>query len=259
MGTHMARWLRGGLGLSLLIVVLAPAAWADQPTVAVVNNPTLGSILVNSSGFTLYHLVPEQNGHVLCTGMCTQLWGPLLLPSGVTAPTAAPGITGTLGVTTRPEGGQQVTYNGWPLYTFARDQKAGDTNGEAFFKVWFVVRAEAVPLAATVAERLNIRITTSRSTTLGVVTARFTYQNRQIQSSCAISRCQMALPYGVTVHLTQKSTNGAISRFVEWRMKVLQSGAKIRTTNAAATSLTMNHSYRVTAVYTAAPAPRCTC
>ena len=47
-----------------------------------------------------------------------------------------------LGTTPRSDGKAQVTYNGHPLYTFAGDQKPGDTSGQgvnAFGGLWYVV------------------------------------------------------------------------------------------------------------------------
>ncbi|NBD25777.1 plastocyanin/azurin family copper-binding protein [Paenibacillus glycinis] len=42
----------------------------------------------------------------------------------------------------RADGTEQTTYKGWPLYYFAKDQKAGDTLGEAVGGVWFVAKAD---------------------------------------------------------------------------------------------------------------------
>jgi hypothetical protein len=54
--------------------------------------------------------------------------------------TAGDGATGTLATITRADDGKnQVTYNGIPLYYFAKDAKAGDINGQGIKGVWFLV------------------------------------------------------------------------------------------------------------------------
>ncbi|MBI4234088.1 MAG: cupredoxin domain-containing protein, partial [Chloroflexi bacterium] len=69
-----------------------------------------------------------------------QLWPPLLTAGD---PTAGAGATATLlGTSKRKDGSSQVTYNGWPLHYFSRDQKPGDTTGQAVGGVWFVISSE---------------------------------------------------------------------------------------------------------------------
>src|SRR6185436_11529732 len=50
-----------------------------------------------------------------------------------------------LGTTTRTDGSTQVTYNKYPLYTFAFDPKPGDTNGQAVKSIWWVLNGKGVP------------------------------------------------------------------------------------------------------------------
>ena len=111
--------------------------------VATTSNAKFGTILVDSSGKTLYTLT--SGGHaVACTGACVSVWPPLLRPAGVTSATGGPGVTG-LGVTTT-SGGQQVTQAGLPLYRFAGDSAAGVANGDginSFGGVWHVVKTGA--------------------------------------------------------------------------------------------------------------------
>jgi predicted lipoprotein with Yx(FWY)xxD motif len=141
--TFAPRWLIITLCLTVGLIV-APRAHA-APTqqsaalVQVATNPTLGTILVDSQGFTLYELTSETGGKIHCAGGCLKFWPPLLLPAGTTAPTGGTGVGGTLGVITRSDGTQQVTYNGFPLYHFAFDKAPGDTNGNgivAFEGLW---------------------------------------------------------------------------------------------------------------------------
>lgn len=90
---------------------------------------SLGTILVDSQGMTLYHLSVEQNGKFICTSSsCTALWHPLTVSAGATPS----GEVGSLGTVKRPDGTTQVTYKGSPLYTFAQDKQPGETNGQGF-------------------------------------------------------------------------------------------------------------------------------
>jgi predicted lipoprotein with Yx(FWY)xxD motif len=99
---------------------------------------SLGTILVDSQGMTLYRLSGEQNGKFICTSSaCLGVWHPLIAPSGG----APSGEVGSLGTVKRPEGTMQVTYKGMPLYTFAQDKQAGETNGQGIKDVgtWSVI------------------------------------------------------------------------------------------------------------------------
>jgi predicted lipoprotein with Yx(FWY)xxD motif len=104
-------------------------------------NPSLGSFLVNASGWTLYAFTKDTQGTSstaavsACTDTCTSVWQPLLTNG---APTASTGVTASmLGMLTRSDGSVQVTYNGWPLYTYSQDMAAGDTNGQAYKSLWY--------------------------------------------------------------------------------------------------------------------------
>jgi predicted lipoprotein with Yx(FWY)xxD motif len=105
-----------------------------------VANSSLGSILVNSSGRTLYLFKADVGTTSACSGACATAWPPLLVTG---KPIAGSGLTGSkLGTTTRSDGTQQVTYNGHPLYLFIKDTKPGQTTGQgltAFGAPWFVV------------------------------------------------------------------------------------------------------------------------
>jgi predicted lipoprotein with Yx(FWY)xxD motif len=98
----------------------------------------LGAILVNGQGRTLYYFVPERGGRIVCIGQCTNAWPPLFAAS--MAPTAGAALPGQLGIVARSSS-EQVTYNNWPLYTFAGDARPDQTNGQGVFGFggkWFV-------------------------------------------------------------------------------------------------------------------------
>jgi predicted lipoprotein with Yx(FWY)xxD motif len=101
---------------------------------------SLGRILVNSRGHTLYLFEKDKHGKSACTGQCPTFWPPLIATA---KPRAGAGArTSLLGTTKRSDGRLQVTYNHHPLYTFVKDTKKGQTNGEgvnAFGAEWYGV------------------------------------------------------------------------------------------------------------------------
>jgi|ERR1700682_2500267 predicted lipoprotein with Yx(FWY)xxD motif len=117
--------------LAATIFVLHPAAThAAQSKGAVVSTAktSLGRILVTSNGRTLYLFEKDRNGKSACSGQCAVFWPPLIT-SG--KPIVTGGARASLiGTTRRADGRLQVTYNHHPLYTFVKDTKAGQTNGE---------------------------------------------------------------------------------------------------------------------------------
>lgn len=107
-----------------------PTGSGSTATVKVSSNPTFGDILVDSTGRALYTYGPDAGHHGIseCSGACLQAWPPLTVPAGAT-PAAGSGVTGTLAAVAQPNGTDQVTYNGLPLYTFAQDNAAGEVTG----------------------------------------------------------------------------------------------------------------------------------
>ena len=105
-----------------------------------VANSSLGSILVDSTGRTLYLFKADSGTKSACAGACATAWPPLLATG---TPTAGTGLTASkLGTISRSDGTQQVTYNGHPLYLFVKDTKPGQTNGQgvtAFGAAWFAL------------------------------------------------------------------------------------------------------------------------
>jgi predicted lipoprotein with Yx(FWY)xxD motif len=120
----------------------AASSGEGAATVKSASNAALGkTVLVDSQGMTLYRLSGEQNGKFICTSSaCTQVWHPLAASSGT--PT---GKVGSLATVRRPDGTEQVTYKGMPLYTFAQDQAAGEAKGQGIKDVgtWTAVTVAA--------------------------------------------------------------------------------------------------------------------
>ncbi|HET6997929.1 MAG TPA: hypothetical protein VFI03_05005 [Solirubrobacterales bacterium] len=105
--------------------------------------PSVGMVLVNTEGFTLYEFEKDKGSTSTCNGACAEAWPPLTTEG---APKAGNGATESkLGTSKRSDGSEQVTYGGRPLYTFAGDTKAGEANGNGldnFGAKWFALNAQ---------------------------------------------------------------------------------------------------------------------
>jgi predicted lipoprotein with Yx(FWY)xxD motif len=104
--------------------------------------PTVGAVLVNAEGRTLYTFAPDKHSKVTCVSSCTTVWPPLKLASGDTAVGSPQLKASLLGNDPDREGGRVVTYAGWPLYTYAADAAAGQDNGQAIESSggrWYVI------------------------------------------------------------------------------------------------------------------------
>ena len=121
---------------------------AKTATIRVANS-SLGSILVDSQGRTLYLFKADSATMSACSGACATAWPPLLTKG---KPTAGNGLSATKLATIKRSGGErQVTYNGHPLYLFVMDQRPGQTAGQgvvAFGAAWFAVSPAGNQVAA---------------------------------------------------------------------------------------------------------------
>jgi predicted lipoprotein with Yx(FWY)xxD motif len=147
----------------MLMLMVVPGALAAGSTVNMVANPTLGAILTDSDGRTLYRYTKDTvNVSSACYGRCATSWPPLLIADGV--PVAGEGVNGNLlGVLTRTDGTRQVMYNGMPLYYYAKDANAGDTNGQLVGNVWYIVH----PNTTTISNGQGTVVRASQNAALG--------------------------------------------------------------------------------------------
>lgn len=119
----------------------APSASAGGDAVVEVTDNALGQILVDADGMTLYGFTADTAGESTCYDQCATNWPPLLVDDAAAA-VAGAGLDASLITTVeRTDGTIQVKYGDWPLYYFANDAAAGDTNGQAVGDVWYVVDA----------------------------------------------------------------------------------------------------------------------
>lgn len=107
------------IGCAIAQTAAAPATVAET---------SKGKALVDAKGMTLYTFDKDEAGKSACNGPCAQNWPPLMA-------TSASGPTNWT-VVTRDDGGKQWAYKGKPLYTWAKDSKAGDVTGDGVLNVW---------------------------------------------------------------------------------------------------------------------------
>jgi len=107
-------------------------------TVATSKDKTLGDLLVTNDGMTLYTFAKDTPGVSACTGDCAKTWPPFTV-GALDRLAVSAGITGKLETLKREDGSLQVTYNGKPLYLFAKDAAPGSTSGQNVGDVWAVV------------------------------------------------------------------------------------------------------------------------
>jgi predicted lipoprotein with Yx(FWY)xxD motif len=118
------------------------AAASEAPAVGTgvqVNVATgpLGAYLTGPDGLTLYTFKPDSANTSTCDGGCAEAWPPFTVAVDATLE-PGDGVEGELTTFTRADGSLQVAYDGAPLYYFANDTKAGDTNGQGLGDNWFV-------------------------------------------------------------------------------------------------------------------------
>jgi len=109
---------------------------------------SLGKVLVDAQGHTLYLLTADKPGHSTCASTCLRYWPPATVTS---APASVPGVMAPIATTKTTEGSTMLMVGGWPLYTFAKDHQAGDVTGQgikAFGGSWYAVSPDGKAVTA---------------------------------------------------------------------------------------------------------------
>lgn len=113
---------------------------------------SLGVVLINAKGRTLYVFMKDQHRHVTCTGSCASFWPPLKWKGSSKPKAGGTAKTRLLGSDKNPSGGRVVTYNKWPLYTYSGDSGAGQANGQGQNLnggKWYVISAKGKVVKAS--------------------------------------------------------------------------------------------------------------
>jgi predicted lipoprotein with Yx(FWY)xxD motif len=127
--------------LALAGVVAASAQEEPGAKLAVASSPEHGAYIADGQGRALYALEADQRGQgeeeamSNCYDACAEVWPPLMAQEP--PPEAGPEVQADLVATfERRDGNAQVSYGGWPLYYYVKDQGAGKTTGHEVTDSW---------------------------------------------------------------------------------------------------------------------------
>jgi predicted lipoprotein with Yx(FWY)xxD motif len=116
-----------------------PGSSGPSATIAV-RSTTLGQILVDGGGRTLYLFEGDSGTASSCYSACAGVWPPA---TATGTPVAGAGVhQSLLAAVARKDGSMELVYNGHPLYYFISDKQPGDTTGQAlssFGADWYVL------------------------------------------------------------------------------------------------------------------------
>lgn len=120
--------------------VSGPASSPSSGPKVSATKTSLGTIVVDGQGRTLYLFAKDTGTKSTCSGACASSWPPFTVTSKPAVGSGVP--AGALTLVKRTGGKQQVAYDGHPLYYYAGDQSAGQMNGQGinqFGAKWFAV------------------------------------------------------------------------------------------------------------------------
>jgi predicted lipoprotein with Yx(FWY)xxD motif len=183
----------GSSGSSSSSTPAATKAKAAGPVSMKVSTDAGGQqVLVGATGRTLYTFDPDtKGGQSVCYAQCAQAWPPLTVTG---KPVLGAGLDQSLaGTITRKDGTKQVTYDGWPLYYFAFDKTAGDTNGQGVEQVWWLMTpgGSQIRLPATIQTAANHKYVTDSH---GFTLYRYTPDKGAGKSTCTAGKCAQEWP-----------------------------------------------------------------
>ncbi|MCO8271021.1 hypothetical protein M1L60_10490 [Actinoplanes sp. TRM 88003] len=146
------RWVKIFSGPSDQDITPPKSRTAGSKTVELntTENEQIGTYVTDGAGRTLYRFDNDTNKppKTNCKGDCATAWPPLLVrsPGKIFPDGIDPQIVGFV---ERGDGTCQVTINGWPVYYFVADAKAGDLNGQGLNGKWFAIKPDGGKTADT--------------------------------------------------------------------------------------------------------------
>ncbi|MEU4763098.1 hypothetical protein AB0H12_07565 [Actinosynnema sp. NPDC023794] len=117
----------------------APAPSGPQVTLVGKSVPKMGEVVQDGDGRTLYRFDKDTPDPAKsnCEGQCAVTWPPVLSNGTPQLQGVDPALVSTV---KRADGTDQVTLDGWPLYTYAKDEAPGQWKGQGVGGTWFVVQ-----------------------------------------------------------------------------------------------------------------------
>jgi predicted lipoprotein with Yx(FWY)xxD motif len=113
---------RAAFALSLTFCLATTAASAQM--LKTIDTPK-GKTFVDAKGMSLYTFDKDAGGKSVCNGPCAENWPPLMASDDAKQ-------DANMTILVRDDGKKMWAYKGKPLYTFKKDTKAGDINGDGF-------------------------------------------------------------------------------------------------------------------------------
>lgn len=122
------------------VVGPTPVLPGDIAKLQVEQSPAVGPVVADREHYTLYFNTQDSTNPPKSTCLeaeCTLVWPPLLAAGGnIEAPALDKALLGTV---KRPDGLEQVTIAGHPVYRYVDDEQAGDTVGHGIDGRWFAI------------------------------------------------------------------------------------------------------------------------
>lgn len=112
--------------------MMTSAAFAMEP--AKTMETSIGEVYTDQDGMTLYTFDKDESGMSNCYDQCAANWPAFVAESGAMA-------EGEWTLVERKDGSMMWAYDGMPLYTFVKDTKPGDVNGDGVASVWHAAKA----------------------------------------------------------------------------------------------------------------------
>lgn len=96
------------------------------------------NVLTTAKGMILYYKLDDPRPNSNCTGTCAKDWPPLLVQDNMMTITSSMQLPKKLSVYMTANG-NQIEYDGHPLYTYAGDMGPGQFTGRGMDNVWYLV------------------------------------------------------------------------------------------------------------------------